>query len=103
MSKSDRCPAEGDYTLIWTEAFVRTARKFLKRHRELTGIFEDVLCQLEKDPTVPRLRLHKLKRKHQDKHAVSLTYSNRIILTLKVTESEIILLDVGSHDDVYRD
>ena len=33
--------------------------------------------------------------------AVSLTYSYRITLTLQITEHEILLLDIGSHDEVY--
>jgi len=90
------------YTLVWTETFVRTARKFLRKHRDLAGLFEDVLKQLEDDPHLPRLRLHRLKGKHRDKHAVSLTYSYRVVLILRIEEGEIVLLDVGSHDDVYR-
>jgi mRNA-degrading endonuclease YafQ of YafQ-DinJ toxin-antitoxin module len=35
-------------------------------------------------------------------HAVSIGYSYRLTLTLKLAEREIILLDIGSHDDVYR-
>ncbi len=90
------------YTLVWTETFVRTARKFLHKHRDLAGLFEDVLKQLEEDPHLPRLRLHRLKGRHRDKHAVSLTYSYRIVLILRIQDDEIVLLDVGSHDDVYR-
>jgi mRNA-degrading endonuclease YafQ of YafQ-DinJ toxin-antitoxin module len=91
------------YTLVWTATFARTARKFLRKHRDLAGLFEDVLRQLETDPRAPRLRMHGLKGKHADKHAVSLTYSHRIVLILRLSDSEIVLLDVGSHDDVYRE
>jgi mRNA-degrading endonuclease YafQ of YafQ-DinJ toxin-antitoxin module len=90
------------YRLVWTATFERTARKFLRRHPELVGLFEDVLLQLESDPHVPRLRLHRLKGEHHDKHAVSLTYSYRIVLILQLTAEQIVLLDVGSHDEVYR-
>ena len=90
------------FTLVWTETFERTARKFLRRHPDLTGLFEDVLLQLEDDPHAPKLRLHRLKGNHRDKHAVSLCYSYRIVLLLRLTEDEIVLLDVGSHDEVYR-
>ena len=90
------------FTLIWTHTFERTARKFLRRHPELAGLFEDVLRQLEVDPRAPRLRLHRLKGKHRDKHAVSLTYSHRIVVILQLTKDEIVLLDAGSHDEVYR-
>ncbi|MDA0839540.1 MAG: plasmid stabilization protein [Planctomycetota bacterium] len=90
-------------TLVWTDTFVRTARRFLRRHPDLVGVFEDLLKQLEADPHVPRLRLHGLKGKHRDKHAVSLTYSYRITLILRLQENEIVLLDIGSHDEVYRE
>ena len=49
---------------------------------------------------MPRLRLHRLKGKHADKYAVSLTYSCRIVLFLRIEADEIVLLDVGSYDDV---
>ena len=90
------------FKLVWTEKFERTARKFLRRHRELRGLFDDVILQLEADPNAPKLRLHRLKGRHRDKHAVSLTYSYRIVLILRLTADEIVLLDVGSHDEVYR-
>ena len=89
------------FTLVWTAMFERTARKFLRRHPDLAGLFEDVLVQLETDSRVPRLRLHRLKGKHRDKHAVSLTYSHRIVLILRLEAGEVVLLDVGSHDEVY--
>jgi len=90
------------FTLVWTETFERTARKFLRRHPELAGLFEDVLTQLQADPRAPRLRLHRLKGRHRDKHAVSLTYSYRIVFILRLMADEILLLDVGAHDEVYR-
>ena len=90
------------FTLVWTETFLRTARKFLRRHRDLKGLFEDVLRQLETDPASPRLRLHPLQGRHRGKHAVRLTYEHRIVLILRTTAKEIVLLDVGSHDEVYR-
>lgn len=89
------------FSLVWTDTFTRTARKFLRKHPDLIGLFEDVLKQLENDPHSPRLRLHRLKGKHRDKHAVSLTYSYRIVIALLIENDEIFLLDVGSHDEVY--
>ena len=87
---------------VWTPTFVRTARKFLGRHADLAGIFEDVLRQLETDPHAPRLRLHSLEGRHKGKYAVSLTYEHRIVLILHFTAREVVLLDVGTHDEVYR-
>lgn len=90
------------YSLAWTNTFLRTARKFVRGHPDRAGLPEDVLHRLENHPHDPRFRLHRLKGKHRDKHAISLTYSYRIILTLQVRKKEIILLDIGSHDKVYR-
>jgi mRNA-degrading endonuclease YafQ of YafQ-DinJ toxin-antitoxin module len=91
------------YGLVWTDTFTRTAKKYLRKHPDLKGVFKDILSQLEIDPSAPRLHMHKLKGKHRDKHSVRLTYSDRIIFFLKLTDKEIILLDVGNHDEVYRD
>jgi mRNA-degrading endonuclease YafQ of YafQ-DinJ toxin-antitoxin module len=89
------------FTLVSPESFERHARKFLRKHPELTGDFGDVLQQLENDPLAPRLKLHPLSGRHAGKHAVSLSYSYRIVLVLAIRRKEIVLLDVGTHDEVY--
>lgn len=88
--------------LVWTSTFTRTAKRFLKKNPHLRGEFKRTLHQLEEDPSHPKLRLHPLKGKLAGKHAVSLTYSHRIVLILVLDEHEIILLDVGTHDQAYR-
>lgn len=90
------------YRLVWTNTFSRTARKFLKKNPNLRSEFGRTLKQLEEDPKHPKLRLHPLKGKLAGKHAVSLTYSHRIVLILVLDEGEIVLLDVGTHDQAYR-
>jgi mRNA interferase YafQ len=90
------------YQLIWTNTFSRTAKKLLKRNPNLRAEFEWTLKQLEKDPAHPKLRLHPLQGRLAGKHAVSLTYSHRIVLILALNEGEIVLLDVGTHDQTYR-
>lgn len=89
------------YTLIWTAHFSRAARKFTAGHADLKERFAKTLRDLGRDPLQPSLRLHPLKEQLQGLHTISLTHSYRIMLTLKVTEREIVLLDVGSHDEVY--
>jgi len=88
--------------LVWTNTFARTARKLLKRQPALRPEFERVLKQLEVDPNHTKLRLHPLKGRLAGKHAVSLTYSHRIVLLLALDKGEIVLLDVGTHDQAYR-
>ena len=90
------------YTLIVPPSFQRQAKKFLKAHPNLRVAVAEVLRGLEEDPFQPWLRLHPLRGDLAGCHAVSVTYSYRITIILQLTEREIILLDIGSHDDVYR-
>lgn len=88
------------YTLVWTTSFTRSARKFVKRHPELRDRFSAILHDLESDPFQPHLKYHHLHGDLEGIQAVSITYSYRITLTVVVTEREVILLDVGTHDEV---
>lgn len=90
------------YTLIWSAGFTRAAKKFVDQHRELRAKLAAILLDLETDPFQPHLKYHHLTGKLKGIQAVSLTHSYRITLTVMITEKEIILLDIGSHDEVYR-
>ena len=61
-----------------------------------------VFRALEDGPFQPSLRLHPLSGKLRGKHAVSLTRDYRITLTLVVSDQTITLIDIGTHDEVYR-
>ena len=89
------------YAIVTPQHFLRQARKFFKRHPDLKPRFARVLSELQKDPFQPHLEMHPLSGKLAGCHAVSLTHASRITLTLLITEKEIILLDIGTHDEVY--
>lgn len=90
------------YSVVSTEQFLRQARKFFRKHPDLKPRFARVVHDLQNNPFAPQLALHPLSGKLTGLHAVSLTYSFRITFTLLVTEHEVVLLDIGSHDEVYR-
>jgi addiction module RelE/StbE family toxin len=90
------------YTLIWTASFTRSAEKFIMHHRGLGQKFASILRDLESDPFQPHLKYHHLSGKLKGIQAVSITHSYRITLTVLIADKEIILLDVGSHDELYR-
>lgn len=90
------------FTLVWTDGFTRSAKKFIERHHELRPRFAAILRDLESDPFQPHLKYHHLEGKLKGIQAVSITHCYRITLTVLITEKEIILLDIGSHDEVYR-
>ena len=90
------------YTIVTPDQFLRQARKFFRKHPDLKARFAKVVQDLQNDPFNPQLALHPLSGKLAGLYATRLTYSYRITLTLMVSEKEIILLDIGSHDEVYR-
>jgi addiction module RelE/StbE family toxin len=90
------------YSVVTPEQFLRQARKFFRKHPDLKARFAKVIQDLQADPLQPHLAIHPLTGKLVGLHAVSLTHSYRITLTLLISEKEIILLDIGSHDEVYR-
>jgi mRNA-degrading endonuclease YafQ of YafQ-DinJ toxin-antitoxin module len=90
------------YTVETTSAFDRRADRFFRQHPELRSRFADFVLELRRDPHQPHLRLHRLSGKFDGLHAASFTYSIRVILTVLVTEQSITLIDIGTHDEVYR-
>jgi addiction module RelE/StbE family toxin len=90
------------FTIVATQHFLRSARKFLKRHPDLQGRFAQIVDDLKQDPFAPLLAYHHLGGKFKGIQAISITDSYRITLTIVISDKEIILLDVGSHDEVYR-
>ncbi|BBC26441.1 MULTISPECIES: type II toxin-antitoxin system YafQ family toxin [unclassified Pseudanabaena] len=91
------------FVLLRSNAFVRSARKLLKKHPETASSIQGTLELLSLDPFHPRLRTHKLKGELQDSWACSGGYDLRIIFKfVEHEESQAILLEsIGTHDEVY--
>jgi len=90
------------FALVTTQHFERRARKFLRKQPDLRQALWDTLDDLSRDPFQPKLKLHALSGNLAGVQAVSLTYSYRLTLWVRVTEREVVLLDIGTHDEVYR-
>jgi mRNA-degrading endonuclease YafQ of YafQ-DinJ toxin-antitoxin module len=90
------------WQLVRTETFLRALRKYLRKHRERETAVRRVLETLSQDPYSPSLRLHALTGEKSGLHAVRVTYGDRVILILAIENREIVLLDIGAHDEVYR-
>lgn len=89
--------------LLRSNAFLRTAKKLIKKHPELTSELYAVLKMLTENAFQPSLRTHKLKGELLGSWACSLGYDLRIIFKfVEVDGKEAILLaEIGSHDEVY--
>ena len=89
------------FRIVFTQGYLKRAAKFIKRHPELFPQYEKTLRLLELNPSHPSLRLHRLTGPLQGLHAVSINLSYRITLEFLLEDGRIVLVNVGSHDDVY--
>jgi len=89
------------YRLIFTETYNRHAFKWLKRHPDLASQYLKTLKLLEANPFHPSLRLHALSGRLQGLHSISINLSYRITLELVIQDEDVILINIGDHDQVY--
>ena len=89
------------YDLKQTPYFSRVFRRFAKRHPELRDATRMALNTLRENPLAPSLRLHPLTGRLAGRQAVSVNYAYRVVLCVEIAEQEIILHNIGSHDEVY--
>ena len=87
--------------IVYTECYIKRAKKFVKKHSELINQYEKTLKLLGLNPYHPLLKLHKLKGKLSELYSVSINISFRISLFFIVKEDRIIPVDIGSHEEVY--
>jgi len=88
--------------LVYPESYLKRAKKFLKKHPEVHQQYQKTLELLELNPHHPSLRLHGLQGRLSGLSSVSITMSYRIVLELVIQENDIILVDIGHHDHVYK-
>ncbi len=91
--------------LIYSSAFKKSFKKFSKGNTVLKNQILKTLEALEKNPYSPTLKTHKLSGNLFGLLACSCGYDCRIIFSfekIKGHKEEVILLvDIGSHEEVY--
>jgi addiction module RelE/StbE family toxin len=89
--------------LIRSTAFIRAARRYLKKHPQVGDDLEATLLLLSEDAFDPRLKTHKLKGKLEGIWACSVGYDLCILFELVQQEGTeaVQLLSMGTHDEVY--
>jgi len=90
------------YRLIYPDSYLKRAKKFLKKHPEIRNQYQKTLELLELNPHHPSLRLHRLQGRLAELSSVSINMSYRIVLEILIRDNDIILIDVGHHEQVYR-
>ena len=92
-------------TLIWGKSFVRAFKRYSRKHPDLIKDIERTLKLLVEDPFAPLLETHKLKGKLAGSWACKVGYDLRIVFDFIKKqgqgEDDILLLEMGSHEEVY--
>ncbi len=90
-------------TLIRSPAFGRELRRWLKAHPDTAASIEATLEQLSADAAHASLRTYKLRGSLEGCWACSAGYDLRIVFEYAQYkgQEEILLLALGTHDEVY--
>lgn len=93
-------------SLILTKAFEKSYKKFTSRNEALKSAIAKAILKLENDAYDPSIRTHRLSGNLAAYFACSCGYDCRIIFEIKKDQTDpslenILLLDIGTHDDVY--
>ena len=89
------------YTLVYSESYIRRVKKFLKKHPDLLPRYQKTLKLLELNPHHPSLRLHGLEGRMAGLSSVSINIQYRIVIEFIIQKDEILLVNIGTHDEVY--
>lgn len=91
--------------IAWTPKSMRAFKKIIPKNPQLRSLIDITLRQLIKDPFHPSLRTHKLQGDLSETWSCSINYSYRIIFEFIESsdkqEKAILLVNLGSHDEVY--
>jgi addiction module RelE/StbE family toxin len=91
--------------VVWSNGFKRSFKKIIKKNPQLENQIVNVLRLLADDPFTPSLKSHKLTGDLAGLWSCSVAYDCRIIFNLSedenLLEMVILLIDIGSHDEVY--
>lgn len=91
--------------LVWGSSFTRAVRKLGKRQPEIKEKLRFTLTRLTDDPFHPALRTHRLKGGLSGTWACSVESDIRIVFQFisdpESGEEAILLIDVGTHEEVY--
>ncbi len=89
------------YKIIFTESYVKRAKKFAKKHPDLLNQYKKTLQLLELNPMHPSLRLHKKEGRFSEYYSISINMTYRITIDFIIIEKEITPINIGKHDEVY--
>ncbi len=91
--------------IAWTPKSLRAFKRLARKNPQLRPLILKTLKQLENNHFHPSLRTHKLTGDLSDTWSCSIGYQYRILFEFikdpETEENAILLLNIGSHDEVY--
>lgn len=85
---------------VWDEGFKRSYRKRIRKHGHLERLFREKMALFLEEPFEPQLRTHKLSGKLKGTWAFSINDDYRVLFEF-IDKHKVLLIDFGTHDDVY--
>lgn len=86
--------------LVWDDTFIRILKKWRKKHPDLIKTFNERILVFTENPYHPLLKTHQLSGSLKGYWTISISYQYRLIFKF-LSQSKILLIDLGSHDEVY--
>ena len=87
--------------LIWDSGFKRSYKKRIAKDVLLKKKFWDALAVFTENPFDTKLKTHKLTGKLNGFWAISIAYDCRVIFKFIDENKFALLINIGSHDEVY--
>jgi addiction module RelE/StbE family toxin len=87
-------------SFVWQPGFKRSYKKRILINPALKQKFAEAVTLFSINPYDPKLKTHKLSGKLKEYWAFTVDYDTRIVFKF-ISEHEILLIDIGSHDEVY--
>ena len=92
-------------SLVLSKSFQKSYKRFVTKNPLLKSTIEKSLLKLEEDAFAPGLKTHKLSGNLYGYFACSCGYDCRIVFSIektgKIKGEFILLIDIGTHEEVY--
>ncbi len=87
--------------IIWDEKFKRTYKNWSKKHPDLVESFRTKMELFANKPFHPSLRTHSLSGILRGLWSLWITYEYRLIFKFVDRKKKVLLIDIGTHEEVY--
>jgi addiction module RelE/StbE family toxin len=86
--------------ITWDSGFKRAYKRKVKANEQLKTQFWNAIALFQEDPFHSSLKTHKLTGKLKGLWAFAVSYDCRVVFSF-LNQNEVLLIDIGTHDEVY--